>query len=120
MTAQRVLMTAGAGGIGRAIVEAFTVKGPKVFVCDIDSDGLATLEKDFPGGGTTLCDISSQADIEIMVALAAKTLSGLDALINNAGISGPTTYRACRETRPGCSAQWMAHTSRKYWRVVRK
>lgn len=39
---------------------------------------------------TTLCDISSPADIEIMVALAIQTLGGLDVLINNAGIAGPT------------------------------
>jgi len=90
MTAQRVLITAGAGGIGRAIVEAFTAKGANVFVCDIDADGLAKLETDFPGVQTTLCDISSPADIEKMVALAAQTLGGLDVLINNAGVAGPT------------------------------
>jgi NAD(P)-dependent dehydrogenase (short-subunit alcohol dehydrogenase family) len=90
MTAQRVLITAGAGGIGRAIVEAFTAKGADVFVCDIDADGLAKLETDFPGVQTTLCDISSPADIEKMVALAAQTLGGLDVLINNAGVAGPT------------------------------
>lgn len=90
MTAQRVLITAGAGGIGRAIVQAFMANGANVFVCDIDADGLARLEADCPGVQTTLCDISSQADIEKMVALAAKTLGGLDVLVNNAGISGPT------------------------------
>jgi NAD(P)-dependent dehydrogenase (short-subunit alcohol dehydrogenase family) len=90
MTAQRVLITAGAGGIGRAIVNAFTAKGASVFVCDIDADGLAKLEADFPGVKTTVCDISSLTDIERMVALAAQTLGGLDVLVNNAGIAGPT------------------------------
>lgn len=90
MTVQRVLITAGAGGIGRAIVQAFTAKGASVFVCDIDTNGLAKLEADFPGVKTTVCDISSLTDIEKMVALAAQTLGGLDVLINNAGIPGPT------------------------------
>ncbi len=90
MTVQRVLITAGAGGIGRAIVQAFMTKGAKVFVCDIDADGLTRLEADFPGVKSTLCDISSLTDIEKMVALAAQTLGGLDVLINNAGIAGPT------------------------------
>lgn len=90
MTVQRVLITAGAGGIGRAIVQAFTAKGASVFVCDIDTNGLAKLEADFPGVKTTVCDISSLTDIEKMVALAAQTLGGLDVLINNAGIAGPT------------------------------
>ncbi|MFA5679224.1 MAG: SDR family oxidoreductase [Pseudomonas sp.] len=90
MTAQRVLITAGAGGIGRAIVNAFTAKGASVFVCDINADGLAKLEADFPGVKTTVCDISSLTDIEKMVALAAQTLGGIDVLVNNAGIAGPT------------------------------
>ncbi|QPO21738.1 SDR family oxidoreductase [Pseudomonas sp. Y39-6] len=90
MTVQRVLITAGAGGIGRAIVQAFMAQGAKVFVCDIDADGLTRLEADFPGVKSTLCDISNLADIEKMVALAAQTLGGLDVLINNAGIAGPT------------------------------
>ncbi|MDR3564545.1 MAG: SDR family oxidoreductase [Negativicutes bacterium] len=87
MTAQRVLITAGAGGIGRAIVEAFMAKGASVFVCDIDTQGLAKLEADFPGGHTTLFDISSPTEIEKAVALATQTLGGLDVLINNAGLA---------------------------------
>jgi len=90
MTKQRVLVTAGAGGIGRAIVEAFMANGAEVFVCDIDTDGLAKLEADFPGVHTTRCDISSPTDIEQMVALATRVLGGLDVLVNNAGIAGPT------------------------------
>lgn len=90
MTKQRVLVTAGAGGIGRAIVEAFMANGAEVFVCDIDTDGLAKLKADFPGVHTTRCDISSPTDIEQMVALATRVLGGLDVLVNNAGIAGPT------------------------------
>ena len=39
----RVIVTAGAAGIGRAIVEAFLAEGARVATCDIDAEGLATL-----------------------------------------------------------------------------
>jgi NAD(P)-dependent dehydrogenase (short-subunit alcohol dehydrogenase family) len=90
VTAQRVLVTAGAGGIGRAIVEAFTAKGASVFVCDIDAASLEKVEQDFPGVKTIVCDISKRADIEKMVAAAAQAMGGIDILVNNAGIAGPT------------------------------
>lgn len=90
MSNQCVLITAGAGGIGRAIVKAFCAKGASVFVCDIDAEGLARLETDFPSVKTSRCDISSPDDIKSMVALAVQTLGGLDVLVNNAGIAGPT------------------------------
>jgi NAD(P)-dependent dehydrogenase (short-subunit alcohol dehydrogenase family) len=87
---QKVLVTAGAGGIGLEIVKAFAALGAKVFVCDINTEALSALEKAVPGVATTLCDISSRSDIEKMVVVAAESLGGLDVLINNAGISGPT------------------------------
>ena len=39
----RVIVTAGAGGIGRAIVEGFLAEGASVATCDIDESALATL-----------------------------------------------------------------------------
>jgi NAD(P)-dependent dehydrogenase (short-subunit alcohol dehydrogenase family) len=90
MNKQRVLVTAGASGIGQAIVEAFAAQGAQVIVCDIDAAGLAALEETVPGVRTTVCDISSRADIEQMMARAIHSLGGLDVLVNNAGISGPT------------------------------
>jgi len=41
---QRVLITAGAGGIGKEIARSFADVGASVFVCDIDAQGLAQLE----------------------------------------------------------------------------
>jgi NAD(P)-dependent dehydrogenase (short-subunit alcohol dehydrogenase family) len=90
MKKQRVLVTAGAGGIGRVIIEAFAATGAQVFTCDINADGLAALELAVPGVRSIVCDISSRAAIERMVAAAVASLGGLDVLVNNAGISGPT------------------------------
>ena len=90
MNRQRVLVTAGAAGIGREIVRAFAAEGAAVFVCDIDSKGLALLAREVTGVKTGTCDVSSRKDIERMVGEAIQALGGLDVLVNNAGISGPT------------------------------
>lgn len=88
--AQRVLVTAGASGIGREIVRAFAANGAAVFVCDIDAKALNMLAGEIAGLKIGICDVSKRADVEIMVAECARALGGLDVLVNNAGISGPT------------------------------
>jgi NAD(P)-dependent dehydrogenase (short-subunit alcohol dehydrogenase family) len=87
---QRVLITAAASGIGREMVRAFAATGAKIFICDIDGAALEALRAEVPGLGTTVCDMASRAQIEKMVPQAVQALGGLDVLINNAGIAGPT------------------------------
>jgi NAD(P)-dependent dehydrogenase (short-subunit alcohol dehydrogenase family) len=87
---QKVLITAGAAGIGREFARAFAANGAKVFICDIDDKGLATLAKEIPGLTAKRCDVSLRAEIEAMVPDAVAALGGLDVLINNAGIAGLT------------------------------
>jgi NAD(P)-dependent dehydrogenase (short-subunit alcohol dehydrogenase family) len=88
--AQRVLVTAGAAGIGKEIARAFAAGGAKVCVCDIDAKALETAARDIPGLVTLACDVSKRQDIERMVPAAVHALGGLDVLVNNAGIAGPT------------------------------
>jgi NAD(P)-dependent dehydrogenase (short-subunit alcohol dehydrogenase family) len=87
---QRVLVTAGASGIGREIARAFRANGAKVFVGDIDAKGLEILVQEIPGVMTVVCDVSKRDDVEHMMNAAVSALGGLDVLVNNAGISGPT------------------------------
>jgi NAD(P)-dependent dehydrogenase (short-subunit alcohol dehydrogenase family) len=87
---QRVLVTAGASGIGREITRAFAVEGARVFVCDIDEKGLEDLAREIPGLATGVCDIARRDQIELTVKRAVEALGGLDVLVNNAGIAGPT------------------------------
>jgi NAD(P)-dependent dehydrogenase (short-subunit alcohol dehydrogenase family) len=87
---QRVLITAGGSGIGREIARAFAANGAKVFVCDIDEQALDAFAGELPGLITAVCDVSQRADVERMVAFGAEALGGLDVLVNNAGVSGPT------------------------------
>jgi NAD(P)-dependent dehydrogenase (short-subunit alcohol dehydrogenase family) len=88
--AQRVLITAGASGIGREIAHAFANAGARVFVCDIDAEALNLFARDLPGAVTRRCDVASRGEVEETVARAAEALGGLDVLVNNAGIAGPT------------------------------
>ncbi len=87
---QRVLITAGAGGIGREIARAFTAQGGKIYVCDIDEAALTAIRKEIPGVTAAHCDMASRTAIERMVPEAVAALGGLDVLVNNAGIAGPT------------------------------
>ena len=95
---QRILVTAGAAGIGREIARAFAATGAKVFVCDIDAAGLEQLAQEIPDVLTATCDIANRTDVEGMVAAAAAALGGLDVVVNNAGIAGPTV--PIEELRP--------------------
>lgn len=83
----RVLVTAGAAGIGLAIARTFRDHGAKVHVCDVDDKALSTLDKDI---GRTKADVASRGDVERLFAEAQKALGGLEVLVNNAGVAGPT------------------------------
>ena len=86
----RVLVTAGAGGIGLEIATAFEKEGAKVFVCDIDNSALAALAKSQPAIGACVCDVADRKAVGELFKLAIGKLGGLDCLVNNAGIAGPT------------------------------
>lgn len=88
--AQRVLVTAGAGGIGRAIARAFVTAGARVHVCDIDDAALQELRSELPGVSASICDVADRASVESMMDETIRTLGGLDVLVNNAGIAGPS------------------------------
>lgn len=83
----RVLVTAGAAGIGRAIAEAFAEEGARVFTCDLDEAGLATLPD---GIGYCRADVADRSQVAGLFDQALEKLGGLDVLVNNAGIAGPT------------------------------
>ena len=87
---QRVLITAGAAGIGREFARAFAATGSSVFVCDIDATALDAVAQEIPGVIARRYDMARRVDIEHMVPVAVAHLGGLDVLINNAGISGMT------------------------------
>ncbi len=87
---KRVVVTAGGAGIGWAIAEAFSAAGARVHVCDIDADCLASLGEEAPEIGRCLADVADPAEVARLFDDALAGLGGLDVLVNNAGIAGPT------------------------------
>jgi NAD(P)-dependent dehydrogenase (short-subunit alcohol dehydrogenase family) len=86
----RVLVTAGASGIGRAIVDAFIEHGARVHICDIADAQLDAFREARPDAGATKADVADPAAVDRLFAEVERRLGGLDVLVNNAGIAGPT------------------------------
>ena len=86
----RVLITAGGSGIGRTIAECFAACGAKVHVTDVAEATLATAMGDVPGLTGTVGDASNTKDVDRTFGDVSAALGGLDVLVNNAGIAGPT------------------------------
>jgi NAD(P)-dependent dehydrogenase (short-subunit alcohol dehydrogenase family) len=86
----RIIVTAGAGGIGQAIAEAFLENGARVHICDVVEERLAGCQAAWPELGTSLADVSDPVQVDRLFEAATRRLGGLDVLVNNAGIAGPT------------------------------
>ena len=85
---RRVLVTAGAAGIGLAIATAFRDLGAAVFVTDIDPAAVEAARA--AGFAAAVSDVSDESQVIELAAAVRTELGGLDVLINNAGIAGPT------------------------------
>ena len=84
---RRVLITAGANGIGLVMARAFQAAGDRVWVTDVDAAMIAALP---PGIRGSVVDASLEAGMEALFAEIAEVWGGLDVLCANAGIKGPT------------------------------
>ena len=84
---RRVLITAGANGIGLVMARAFAALGDRIWVTDVDATAIAALP---PGIRGTICDASSEPAMDLLFADLAGDWGGLDIAIANAGIKGPT------------------------------
>ncbi len=83
----RVLITAGAGGIGLAVARTFAAAKAEVFVCDLDAAALAALPENW---ARKTLDVSDEATVTALFTEVEVKLGGLDVLVNCAGIAGPT------------------------------
>ena len=86
----RVMVTAGASGIGLEIARAFAREGAKVHVCDVDGEALGRLAKGDSHITSSACDVSDRDQVQRFFDEGLARLGGLDCLVNNAGIAGPT------------------------------
>jgi NAD(P)-dependent dehydrogenase (short-subunit alcohol dehydrogenase family) len=85
LTGLRVAITGAAAGIGSVMADSFAACGAQVFISDIDPTALAASPHPH-----MRADAGVVADCEALVDAAAAHLGGLDVLVNNAGIAGPT------------------------------
>jgi NAD(P)-dependent dehydrogenase (short-subunit alcohol dehydrogenase family) len=86
----RVLVTAGANGIGRTVTEMFAAGGARVHITDVAEDAIEEVVDAVPGVTGTKGDASESRDVDRVLSDVKAGLGGLDVLINNVGISGPT------------------------------
>ena len=88
-----VLITGGAGGIGRESALLFAREGAAAVVVDVDDRGgeetVALVEASGGRAGYCRADVSIAADCERMVAFSEQKFGKLDVLFNNAGIMHP-------------------------------
>ena len=80
LTNLRALVTGGGSGIGKAIADAMREAGATVVVCDVNN----TTNPDY------VCDVSRTQDVEALLKGIEHDLGGLDILVNNVGVPGPT------------------------------
>lgn len=84
---ERVLITAGGSGIGRAMAEAFSAAGAEVWITDVVEDHIAGAAE---GWRASLVDASDEDAMRGLFQEIADHWGGLDVLCANAGIAGPT------------------------------
>lgn len=97
-----VIVTGGALGIGRAIVQAFAREGAAVAIADIHKAAAGALVEEVTAGGgravTAYGDVSRSEDVQRIVAQVGDEFGGLDVLVNNAGIQPIDWYFKLDET----------------------
>ena len=86
----RVLVTGGGSGIGRTMAVRLTQQGARVHVCDVSANALQELSTACTSVTATRADVGSEAEVDRLFADVTGQLGGLDVLVNNAGIAGPT------------------------------
>ncbi|MBV7499595.1 MULTISPECIES: SDR family oxidoreductase [unclassified Achromobacter] len=87
----RVLVTAGAQGIGLAIARRFVDAGADVHICDVDEGALKAAQESLPALSVSRTDVSDETQVLAMFEALGARWGALDVLVNNAGVSGPTS-----------------------------
>ena len=87
----RVLVTAGGGGAGLTIARQFADAGAKVIACDVDTAAIANIAEIEDGIEFIEADVGDEKAVDRLFDRIEGRLGGLDVLVNNAGIAGPTS-----------------------------
>ena len=92
---QTVIVTGAARGIGAATAHLVAARGAQIFAFDINREGLLDLQKELslPDSQIGTLDIGNQSSISSTIGAVVKSAGKIDALINTAGIVGPTNVK---------------------------
>lgn len=92
---QTVIVTGAARGIGAATARLVAARGAQVFAFDINREGLLDLQRELSLADSQIgtLDIGNQNSISSTIAAVVKSAGKIDALINTAGIVGPTNVK---------------------------
>lgn len=90
MEKRRVLITGAARGIGAVAARTFGEGGYRVAICDRDEAALAKFRTEMPDALAIACDVSIEHQVIAMAGIVGSELGGLDCLISNVGVPGPT------------------------------
>ena len=90
---KKIIISAGASGIGWATAKICLSKGATIYLCDIDDKSINKIKK-HPLNNRKLftfkCDASDEDEVSNFFNQIKKKTKKIDALINNVGIAGPT------------------------------
>jgi uncharacterized oxidoreductase len=88
-TGRTVLITGGAGGIGRALARRLLAEGNRVVLCGRSADRLAAARADLPGVATVVCDVADRASVDALGRFLEEHFPELDTVVNNAALNHP-------------------------------
>lgn len=88
----RVAITAGGGGIGLVMARVLKRQGARLALCDVDEDALNRSASELDAEVAQVADVSDPAQVKAFFSRIGTVMGGLDALVNNAGITGPTGH----------------------------
>ena len=84
---KKILITGATGGIGKALVKKFTSLEGNILATGTKNEKLDLLKKEFPEINILKFDISEHSKIEEFIENVNSQLTGLDVVVNNAGIT---------------------------------
>ena len=88
---KKAIVSAGGSGIGLSIVEEFIKQGVSISTCDIDKNLIQELRSKYPQVHAEVVDVSDEQTVKEFCLKSIEFLGGLDCLVNNAGVAGPTS-----------------------------